>query len=183
MNTLGLNSEIVCDPTLLFYDDVDFYKRLSSNSKLSNDSRLKDKYILVYSLEHSDSIDNISNHLKEETGYPIVSLHPMNNQAQNRDIFLYDTDPYDFLYLIEHCSYIVTNSFHGLAFAYIFRKKVYCVDHSSLSSRQTELIRNSDFIFNKTSDNATVIDCDQNAASLNEYINTSIKKIENMING
>ena len=38
---------------------------------------------------------------------------------------------------------IITNSFHGLAFSYIYKKDVFAVCHTSLSSRQTDLIENS----------------------------------------
>lgn len=177
---LGIDSVTVCDPTLLFYDHADFYRLLSARSRLRSEKKLQEGYILVYSLEKSDPIDFHSQKIKAEIGLPVVSLHPMNGRTQDCDMFISDTDPYDFLWLIEHCTYMITNSFHGLAFSYIFKKKVYCVGHSSLSSRQTELMRKSDFIFNKTSDNVTIVDCNQSSLSFQEYIDNSLKILTNV---
>ncbi len=181
LNTLGINSEVVCDPTLLYYNDVDFYKRLSHCSKLKAEKSLENRYILVYSLEKSEEIDRISQKIKNETGYSIVSLHPMNSQTQKCDLFISDTDPYDFLYLIEHCETIVTNSFHGLAFSFIFRKKVYCINHSSLSSRQSELISKSGFLTDAMSENVVCVDCNQDNKRLTEYIDSSFSKLHEII--
>lgn len=180
LNKLGIDCVTVCDPTLLFYDQADFYRRLSERSKLRSEKQLQEGYILVYSLEKSEVIDFHSQKIKTDIGLPVVSLHPMNGRTQDCDMFINDTDPYDFLWLIDHSSCVITNSFHGLAFSYIFKKKVFCVGHSSLSSRQTELIRQSDFVFNNSADNVTIVDCNQSSILFQEYIDDSLKILTNI---
>lgn len=181
LDKIGIGSEIVCDPTLLYYYNPDFYKRLSAHSRLRKNEALKNGYILVYSLEKSKDIDDFAQKLKSETGYQVVSLHPMNGQTQQCDLFINDTDPYDFLYLIEQCAVMVTNSFHGLAFSYIFKKKVYCVSHSALSSRQSDFVKESGFRYEKINDNTMFIDCEQNCALLEKYIERSFSMLCKML--
>ncbi len=43
-----------------------------------------------------------------------------------------DISPNQFLYLIDHAKYIVTNSFHGTIFSIIFRKKLLEISHRTL---------------------------------------------------
>lgn len=138
LNELGIKSEVVCDPTLLFYDESHVYNEIIEHSKLS-----KKDYIFVYSLEKSEEIDAISYKLANLYGLKVISCHPANNKTQKCSEFIIDTDICDFLYLIKNSKIVVTNSFHGLSFSYIFRKEVYCVSHSTLSSRQTDLIMTS----------------------------------------
>lgn len=181
LDKIGINCKIVCDPTLLYYNEPDFYKRLSAHSSLQSNDALKNGYILVYSLEQSKDIDDLVQKIKNEIGCSVVSLHPMNGQTQQCDLFIKNTDPYDFLYLIEHCTAVVSNSFHGLAFSYIFKKKVYCVNHSALSSRQSDFVKKSGFTFEKVNDNTMLIDCNQKSDLLEKYIEQSISMLYKMI--
>ena len=181
LNIIDVSSKIVCDPTLLYYNSPDCYKQMAAYSRLQSNDVLKNGYILVYSLEKSKAIDDIVQKLKSETGCQVMSLHPMNRQTQQCDLFINDTDPYDFLYLIEHCSVMVTNSFHGLAFSYIFRRKVYCVSHSALSSRQSDFVKKSGFIYKKVNDNTILIDCNQACNLLDKYIDQSVSILYKMI--
>ena len=148
---------------------------------MQSNKALNKEYILVYSLEQSKAINELTQKLKCEKGYQVVSLHPMNRQSQKCDLFIKDTDPYDFLYLIKHCSVLVTNSFHGLAFSYIFRKKVYCVSHSTLSSRQRDLIKKSGFTFEKINNNTLFLNCNQKCDLLDEFIDYSNSMLYKMI--
>lgn len=138
LEEIGVHSEVVCDPTLLFYDAPDAYNNLVDKSNLDSNN-----YIFVYSLEKSDKIDEISKTLSKKYGYNILSAHPANCKTQYCNEFIMDSDICDFLYLIKNAKMIITNSFHGLAFSYIYKKDVFAVCHTSLSSRQTDLIENS----------------------------------------
>lgn len=177
LERIGIESETVCDPTFLFYKEPEIYKKLAETSEYKN----KSGYILVYSLEYAKEIDEITEKMKKETGMSVVSLHPMNDRIQACDEFVSDARVEDFLALIRNAACIVTNSFHGLAFSYIFRKQVYCVHHSMLSSRQAELLNASGFEADRISDKVYHIDCGQSSKKLEDYVDNSRKILKKML--
>ena len=49
--------------------------------------------------------------------------------------------PAEFLGYIHHADYVVTNSFHAVAFSIIFQKRFLAFAHSSLSARLQNILR------------------------------------------
>ena len=66
------------------------------------------------------------NKIKQETGLPIICItaRKFANTKYAVDELHIDAGPQDFVSYINHASYVVTDSFHGLAFSVLFRKKV-----------------------------------------------------------
>ena len=179
LEKLQIQSETVCDPTMLFYNEPKIYEELAEKSEYDT----KGSYILVYSLEYSKQLDELIEKVKKETGKKVIALHPMNDNIQLCDEFAKDASVYDFLALIKHADYVLTNSFHGLAFSYIFRKKVYCVHHSSLSSRQSELMGKSGFAYENYAENVYYMNTDQETSQMKQFIDESQKCLEFMVKG
>lgn len=177
LEKLQLKSETVCDPTMLFYYEPEVYEKLAEKSEYDT----KGSYILVYSLEYSKQLDELIENVRKETGKKVIALHPMNDCIQYCDEFAKDASVYDFLALIKNADYVLTNSFHGLVFSYIFRKKVYCVHHSSLSSRQSELIERSGFHKRNIGDGIYYIDGTQKTKALEDFVECSEEKLKTMI--
>lgn len=179
LEKLHVKAETVCDPTILFYNEPEFYEKLAEKSEYKTNG----EYILVYSLEYSDKLEEMIQKVKKETGRKVISLHPMNDRLQSCDEFAADASVYDFLALIKNADCVLTNSFHGLAFSYIFRKKVYCVHHSSLSSRQSELIEKSGFVYESCSENIYYMDTCQTTEEMKSFVENSEKSLEFMVKG
>ena len=178
LKEMDIEAETVCDPTMLFYNNTELYDKLAQKS----DCKQKEKYLLVYSLEYSETLENLIDKVKEETGYRVLAIHPMNACFQKCDEIIEDASVYDFLALIKNAEIVLTNSFHGLAFSYIFRKKVYCVHHSALSSRQSELIEKSEFQCHVIADNICLIDGMQKTDALDQFIENSEERLAAMLN-
>ena len=168
LKSIGVKSKVVCDPTLLFYDTQDAYEEIIEKSNLN-----KSNYIFVYSLEKSNKIDVLSKSLAKKYGYTIISAHPANDRAQYCDEFIFDSDICDFLYLIKNARIIVTNSFHGLAFSFIFKKNVYAICHTTLSSRQTDLIKSSGLDYKIVNNGIYHISDYSNDSKMMEYLGES----------
>lgn len=179
LRDLQVSSELVCDPTLLFYDKTGMYEELCVQSEVS----ITEQYILVYALEYSEKIDRIARKLKQKTGCKVVAIHPMNDKLQECDEFIKNAGVCEFVALVKNAEYVLTNSFHGLAFSYIFRKKVYCFHHSSLSSRQAELIAKSEFVTEQTEEGICYIDGAQRTAALNKFVSDSEEILKKIIKG
>lgn len=181
LNGIGITCDVVCDPTLLFYNDIRLYTSLAELSNVRSKVNIKEKYVIVYSLEHSDDIDNIINMVKNDMNIKVIGIHPYNCKTQRCDQFISDTSPIDFLYLLKNSTAIITNSFHGLAFSFIFRKKVYNVIHHKFGSRQIELIKKSGFQYETINENSVYLDTDQITEIFNDYIEYSENYLKKML--
>lgn len=109
--------EVVVDPTLLLSGED--YMRF-----IHKDMDNKKKYILVYMVSESEELIRVA----KKIGMPIKLLHyyknPKLNDHQIEEVVA--AGPEDFLNLIYHAEYIITNSFHGTVFSILFQKK-FCV--------------------------------------------------------
>lgn len=169
LNNIGINSKVVCDPTLLLIDDIQEYNRLADCSNIN----LEKDYILVYMLEISDNIKMIIDGLKNETGYCLVAIHPMNECLYNVDEFIYDAGPEDFLNILRKAKIVITNSFHGLAFSLIYKKDVISIEHRTLGSRQQQIYSLFDEGIEKLGESIVRINGNIDATELVEFVEMS----------
>lgn len=177
LNAIGIESETVCDPVFLNIRNLKVYEEIASTSKIIP----KEKYALVYSLEKNEDIDNVIEKIKKSEQLDIYGIHPVNSNLQKVDKFIYNAGPEDFLGLILNCEYVITNSFHGLVFGLIFNKRIICVNHSSYSSRQTEILN---ILQKKKIYNENVIFIEQsekNQESIWKYVDDSTVKLDQVI--
>ena len=112
----GIDAVHTVDPTLLL--------KKEEWGKLINDTAIvKGKYILYYSVNCRRYSWEIAKKLSELTHMPVINLveHPKVFMAGFKNC--YDKGPLEFLNIIKNAEYVVTNSFHGVAFSINFKKK------------------------------------------------------------
>ncbi len=105
----------VLDPTFLLTKD-EWNEYASEELKLKNE-----KYILTYYMIETPLLRAITKALQEKTGLKVVNLKPSKKQAllhQGKNLAF--AGPSQFLECYKNASYVVTNSFHGTAFAINF---------------------------------------------------------------
>lgn len=118
---IGRDVPLCLDPTLLL--DKESYNHMAEDSKV----KIKEDYILVYVLKYAFNpypyttcfIENLS--LK--TGLKIVCIDFSAKEylKLSNCLHLHDAiGPSEFLWLLRHAKLIITNSFHGTAFAINF---------------------------------------------------------------
>ena len=90
---------------------------------------IKDKYIYCYFLGNNPEQREFVKRLKKSTGYKIVSLLHVDEYIKSDNDFPdyapYDIGPEEFVNLIRHAEYVVTDSFHGTVFSVINGKKFF----------------------------------------------------------
>lgn len=135
---LNKTVQVVVDPTLLLNKN-DWFKLIKDKIE----KQTKQEYILIYSFSLSDSLYKLAIDLSKKTGLPIYSItnSPKNWRGIKK---ITGVGPLDFLSLFFNAKYILTNSFHGTAFAINFNK-VFWVDLSTsvnkaVTSRITDLL-------------------------------------------
>lgn len=110
----GVPASCVLDPTFLL-SDSDYIDKLSLQKTDGP------KYLLQYSLQKSDKLDQIAAQIAKEKGLKIVNvcgyIHPGPHEDRN-----FDAGPVEFLQYLYNASYVLTNSFHGVALSLIFKK-------------------------------------------------------------
>lgn len=106
----NISSEVVVDPVFLISREE--WSRLSCLTKSK-----KRNYILVYGLDNLDALESIAK--KYSSRYKIIVIGEMG--FKNKNVFYFkNAGPLDFLYLVKNAVYVITNSFHCIAFSLIF---------------------------------------------------------------
>ncbi|MDR1730367.1 MAG: polysaccharide pyruvyl transferase family protein [Prevotellaceae bacterium] len=128
-------ADICLDPTLLLNKEE--WGKLAQKSTL----KIKKAYVLVYILKYAYNpypfVVNFIKKVREKTGLHIVLLSfEKFQELETKDItYLHDgVSPCDFLSLFQNASLIVTNSFHGTAFALNFERLFFSIINDKMSS-------------------------------------------------
>ena len=121
----GRTADITLDPTLLL--DKTEWEHIAKKPELY----IEDKYICTYFL---GEVPEAVKAFAIEKEMPIYALNSQDSPE------LYTLDPAEFLYIIQNASYVLTDSFHAVAFSIKFNKEFYVFDRkqdgvSSMFSR------------------------------------------------
>lgn len=114
----ALSRSVFCalDPTLLLNNEE--WATVSSKYKMPK------KYILCYILGEKECISEYAENLGERSSLPVyyILTRPFYKGKKN---LLTDVGPREFIDLINNCSCLVTDSFHGIIFSINFSKPFY----------------------------------------------------------
>jgi len=83
----------------------------------------KEKYIFIYDLNGGENLVKIANKIKKETGFKIICQTQKAHVYYNVDEIVLNTGPREFVGLIKGAQYVVTDSFHGVAFSVFLKVK------------------------------------------------------------
>jgi len=132
------SAEIVSDPTFLL-DRSDW-----ESIEKEYDSTKKE-YILYYAVHQSDELFKKAKSFSKRTGIKLVVVggNRIKNLKNNDPLLEYaiDISPQEWLYLIHHAKYVITNSFHGTAFSLIYQKDFFVGYVKNTNSRLSQIIR------------------------------------------
>ena len=114
--------------------DPTFLMSSQSWRELEKPYEVKGPYILLYMLYWDNACKKQIIALKKRTGLPVYAICPDVSRVY-ADKRLYDVGVEEFLWLVDHAKYVITSSFHGVAFSILFQKQFSAVINPSLSSR------------------------------------------------
>lgn len=135
VRSLGLNAVNVLDPTLLL--DKEDWMKVSVNP-----DGLPAEYILIYEITSSPYLANVAKEVASRMNIPMVRICRSASKEDNDAVNVLDAGPAEFLSLMRHAAFVVTNSFHGTAFSINFQKPFFVVTPSRKdnNSRQKNLL-------------------------------------------
>ncbi len=114
----GKDAVWVLDPTLLLGPQD--WKKITEKTAVK-----EDHYILVYHLGESNRIREIAEQLSEKTGFPIRFVRKQKSKTDSS--IVKGVSPSEWVNLFLYADYVITSSFHGVAFSINFNKQFYAV--------------------------------------------------------
>lgn len=129
------NLQAVLDPVFLL-EKEEWEALINTNKKK------KKRYIAVYYTEYNPTMADYLRQLEQYTGLNILILAPRirNLQWTENQAYAKGCGPLDFLELLYHADYVVTNSFHGIAMSVIFHKQFAAFPHSVRNARLSDIL-------------------------------------------
>ncbi|MBE6780997.1 MAG: polysaccharide pyruvyl transferase family protein [Ruminococcaceae bacterium] len=115
-NEFGIKSDLVVDPTFLI--DKNEWKQFFDGDLYS------DGYIYVYNVVYSPTVWEFAYKLAEKTGKKIRTVCYSKIHRPNAEC-CFTAGPSEWLSHISAADYVVTNSFHGVAFSINFNKQFF----------------------------------------------------------
>lgn len=112
----GRDAEVVLDPSLLL-DKDEWLEKIEDKKPVSP----KEKYIFLYILGDNEEHVEYAKQVSKITGLKLIAIETKYGKV--KDLELIPADPFDFVELVNNASYVLTDSFHGLAFSINLEKQ------------------------------------------------------------
>ena len=157
LKNIGIESEVVLDPTLLL-NYKDWCAIASDYSQ-----RIDEKYVLVYTVEtdkQNTLIEYYAKIISEKHNLKIyqVSYGEKKYKIKCADRIFAQTTPEVFLDLMKNASYVIVSSFHGTAFAINFNKQFLTISANRFNSRIENILQITKLKSRMVSDKSINID-------------------------
>lgn len=171
----------VLDPTLLLNSD-------QWSEYIKEEPNIKGPYVLVYGIHHNSRLDKYAINFAKEVNLPLIRVSPALHQFYRGGKFIFCPSLSKFLSLIKNAAYMVTDSFHGTAFAINFNTQfIEVLANTGTASRNQSilqltgltdrvLIDDADFSFSKE-----MIDFSNANQTLKQEREKSLEMLKNII--
>jgi Polysaccharide pyruvyl transferase. len=133
LQRLDFESSLVVDPVFLL--SAEQWRNVAVKSKQ------KGNYILFYNLLLTPESSRFAEKLSAKKNLPIVEITKTMPISRLGGKFVTTTSVPEFLGLIDGAEYVISNSFHGVAFSIIFNKQFYAIGMRNKANRVISLLR------------------------------------------
>lgn len=137
LSDIGFSSIQVLDPTMML-DRIGWANAVKITKKISS------PYLLVYipyNVHDYDDIYRVARNIAEKHSLKVLTFSWGFDNEPRADITLKFQDPVDFLSLMYHADYVVTNSFHGTAFSINLNRNFSVFMPTQFSSRIESVLK------------------------------------------
>lgn len=120
------------DPTLLLK---------STDYDIIADEQIESQpYLLLYARRYNSNMEAYTEKLAKENGWKIVEISLRATNIEKGHRMFYEAGVEEFLSLVKHAEYVVTNSFHGLIFAVQYRRPFVVFSREQCDTKIEELL-------------------------------------------
>lgn len=139
----GKEPEVVLDPVFLL--EKKEWEELLHKTPLPGEisEREGDGYIAVYDTEYLPEMAEYLKNLERNSGLTVVVISPVRKSYKwtESEKLLIGRGPLEFLTVLYHAEYVVTNSFHGTALSVILKKQFVSFPHRTRGARMLDILR------------------------------------------
>jgi hypothetical protein len=122
----------VVDPTLLLTSED--YDRIAEKRIVP------EKYLLLYARRYNPTMTEYAEKLAKEHGWKIIDISLRATNAERGHQMFYEAGVEEFLSLVKHAEYVVTNSFHGMIFSVQYRRPFVVFSREQCDTKIEELL-------------------------------------------
>lgn len=121
----------VIDPTLLL--DAEDYESITAGVQE------EEPYLLLYARRYNPAMEAFAEKLAQEKGLKVVEISLRADNASRHRMF-YEAGVEEFLSLVKHASFVITNSYHGMIFSVQHRRPFYLFSREQCDNKIEELL-------------------------------------------
>lgn len=121
----------VVDPTLLL--EAGDFDPIVAPAPIEGD------YLLLYSRRYNPEMQAYAEDLANKMGWQVIEISLRAENASKHKM-AYDAGVEEFLALVKHAKFLVTNSFHGMIFGYHFQTPFYVFSREQANSKIAECL-------------------------------------------
>lgn len=137
LQKIGIDAEMVIDPTLLLY--ADDWKKLANTHIVKRDK----PYVFMYHLESRvDECRAIAQNIANERNLDLISPIFLDRKTLFNTISCLGDGPIEFLNEILYADFVVVSSFHGTVFSILFEKNFISILHKKTGERVRDFLSN-----------------------------------------
>ncbi|MBR4085149.1 MAG: polysaccharide pyruvyl transferase family protein [Lachnospiraceae bacterium] len=133
LKSLAIDCEITLDPTILL--DAEEYDSICA------DRIIQEKYVLLFSWMCTDDVVEAAKMVAKELNLPLYNIVPPPRAMGKGIPRKLDIGPREFLSMIKYADFVVTNSFHGTAFATTYKKPYVSIVSGKPDLRMESLLK------------------------------------------
>jgi len=128
---VNVPSRRVIDPTLLL-DAQDY-------ASITADRQEEAPYLLLYARRYNPAMEAFADKLAKEKGLKVVEISLRADNAERHRMF-YEAGVEEFLSLVKHASFVITNSYHGMIFSVQHRRPFFLFSREQCDNKIEELL-------------------------------------------
>lgn len=99
----------------------------------------RDKYVLVYDFDKSNLVEKIAMDISKKKGYKIYTINA--DKPKYADKYFNLSGPSTFVSLVKNAQFVISNSFHAVAFSIIYNKNIAIVNRiENINTRMRDLL-------------------------------------------
>lgn len=122
----------VIDPTLLL--ESEDYEQIVAPVQA------EEKYLLLYARRYSPIMEAYAEKLAKENSWKIIEISLRATNAERGHQMFYEAGVEEFLSLVKHAQFVVTNSFHGMIFSVQFSRPFVVFSREQCDNKIEELL-------------------------------------------
>lgn len=135
---LNINATVVADPTILAGSKV--FKPLVKDVNYK-------KFLFVYTLTNNPKTLQVAKEVAKKKNLQIVQVNGNRKPLHKpKHVIINNAGPEDFLSLLFHSDFVVTDSFHGTVFSNLFHVPYITIPHKTRGGRMVNLLTELDML-------------------------------------